>query len=72
MGKRAKIWLIVAISLVLIGFAILGGTIVMSNGKVEMYKIINHKVDSPFKDISVDVNTADVTFVSTEDQNGEY
>lgn len=71
MSKHAKIWLIIAAALILIGCSIFGGVIAMlkwdltklSNNK---YQTNHHEINEEVNSISVNTNTADIDFVPSE------
>lgn len=72
MSKSAKIWLIVAGSLVLIGCIIFGGVMTMLKWdflklSTEKYETNTHEINEEFNNISVKTSTADVRFVPSED-----
>ncbi len=73
MSKVTKIWLIFAVSLVLIGCMIFGGT--MSMIKWDFTKLSTTKVETntynvseKFNDISINTETADIIFLPSEDK----
>lgn len=72
MSKKTKVWLIVATSLVLVGGFIFGGVMTMLGwdfSKLSTNKLVTntHAITEDFQNISVTINTADVTFVPAED-----
>lgn len=71
MSKGAKIWLIVAASLILIGGIIFVGVMTMlkwdfAKLSTNPYETNEYEMDEAFKAISVDIDTADITFISSE------
>ena len=74
MKKAVKIWLIVAASLVLLGVLIFGGAMMSLNWNflnlaTYKYEINEYSIEGDFKDIAVDIETADVELLLSE--NGE-
>lgn len=72
MSKKTKIWLIVAFSLVLVGGLIFGGIMTMLNWdftKLNTSKLVSntHTVTEAFQNVSVTTDTADITFVPSQD-----
>ena len=72
MSKVAKVWLIVAASLVLLGVLLVGG--VMMSFKWDLGRFITskcqtntHEISEEFNSISVNVSTADIAFLVSED-----
>ena len=72
MSKAAKVWLIVAASLVLLGVLIVGG--VMMFLKFDFGSFITskcqtntHEISEEFNSISVNTSTADISFLVSED-----
>lgn len=73
MRKTTKIWLIVAISLVLIGGIIFTGAMTTVNWNFNKlstvkYETNTYDINDEFSDISVITNTADVVFLPSENQ----
>ena len=71
MTKKAKISLISATSLILLGVIIFGGAMMSVNfdfSKLSTVKYVTntHNIDGEFKDISIVSDTADITFVPSE------
>lgn len=71
MSKSEKVWLVIAACLILIGCVLLGGVMTMLNWDVTKlsttkYETNNHEINEPFHAISVHTDTADVTFVASE------
>ena len=71
MSKRAKIWLIIATSLILIGCILFGGAMAMHGWdltKLSMnkYETNNHEINENYKNISITAHTADIVFVPSE------
>ncbi len=71
MNRATKIWLIIALSLTLLGIIILGGA--MSMMKWDFTKLSTNKYETnifnitdDFSSISLDTNTADIRFVPSE------
>lgn len=74
MSRAAKIWLIAASSLVLIGCIILGGIMTMlkwdfTKLSTVKYETNNYEIAGGFKNISIKANTADILFVASESQD---
>lgn len=74
MSRAAKIWLIAASSLVLIGGIIFGGIMTMlkwdfTKLSTVKYETNNYKIAGGFKNISIKANTADILFVASESQD---
>jgi DUF4097 and DUF4098 domain-containing protein YvlB len=72
MKRSVVICFIVAASLVLLGCIIFGGAMTMlkwdfSKLSTVKYETVTHKVDMPYKNISVNCKTADITFISSAD-----
>ena len=72
MRKGTKIWLIIAITLILIGTAVIGGvmTVLQWDFKglsTNKYVTNEYKVDEAYSNISVVTDTADVVLVPAED-----
>ena len=72
MSKKTKIWLIAAASLVLVGGLIFGGVMTMLNWdftRLNTNQLVSntHTVTEDFQNISVAAETADITFVPSED-----
>lgn len=72
MSNKTKIWLIVAVFLILIGFIILFG--IMSILKWDFsklstfkYETNNYEINKNYENISINTNTANVVFVLSED-----
>ncbi len=71
MSKSAKIWLITAASLVLIGCIIFGAVMTVlkwdfSKLSTNKYETNTYEINEAFEGISVDTDTADIVFVPTE------
>ena len=74
MSKATKIWLIVAAALVLLGVIVLGGAFALVKG--DIFKLTTHKYETntyeiteEFDSISINTDTADIVFVSTDEEN---
>lgn len=74
MKKATKLWLIVAVSLILIGSVIFGITMSMINWdflelNTSKFETNEYIIDERFNDLSIDVDTADVSlFLSDDDK----
>ncbi|MBQ9780806.1 MAG: DUF4097 family beta strand repeat protein [Clostridia bacterium] len=71
MKRAKKIWLITAASLLMLGCVIFVAVMTMLNWdftklSTSNYETNTHKISEAFRDISVETNTADITFVPTE------
>ncbi len=71
MSKGAKIWLIIAISLVVVGCIIFGGVMAMlkwdfTKLSTNKYETNHYEMNENYKKISVVTNTADIVFVPSE------
>lgn len=71
MSKRAKIWLVIAASLVLIGCIIFGGVMAMlkwdfTKLSTNKYETNNYEINENYKNISIITNTADIVLVPFE------
>lgn len=71
MGKTAKIWLIIAASLILVGCITLGGVMTMlqwdfTKLSTSKYETNMHEISSPYRNISIVTDTADIQFVPSE------
>jgi len=72
MSKTAKIWLIAAISFLLIGCVIFGGVIMAINWdfsklSTEKYETNNYEINETYSNISIITNTADIKFEAAPD-----
>ncbi len=72
MGNTTKIWLVIATSLVMVGCLILGGVMAvlhwdLSKLSTVKYETNHHEIREEFRHIAVEADTADVTFVLSED-----
>ena len=72
MNKSAKLWLIIAACMVLIGCIIMGGVLHMLNWDFSKlstvkYETNHHEITQAFSNISVETNTADITFALSTD-----
>lgn len=70
--NKTKIWIIVAVSLILVGVIIFGGVMTMlkwdfSKLATIKYQTNEYEILDDYKNISITVKTADVVFVPTED-----
>lgn len=68
---RIKLWLIIAIVLILIGCAVFAGTMTSLNWDFSKlstvkYKTTNHRITGEYTNISIITNTADIAFVISE------
>lgn len=71
MSKRAKLWLIIASSLVLVGCILFGGVMIMlkwdfTQLSTAKYETNTYEIDEEFSDISIVTDTADMVFVPSE------
>ncbi|MBE6590166.1 MAG: DUF4097 domain-containing protein [Ruminococcaceae bacterium] len=71
MSKAAKIWLVIAAFLVLIGCILLGGAMAMVDWDLtklstNKYETNDYEINECYKSISVITDTADVVFVASE------
>lgn len=72
MSKATKIWLIIAASLVLVGCVVFGGVAAMlkwdfTKLSTSKYETNHYEINESFSAIFVDVDTADIKFVLSED-----
>lgn len=74
MSKNTKIWIIIAISLMLIGYIMF--CVMMNKLKWDftklsttVFEINEHEINDNFKDIKIITDTADITFVAIEGSN---
>ena len=72
MSKALKIWLIVATALVLVGILIFGSVMMVFNWdfsklSTSEFETNNHKIGENFNNISVNSDTASITFLPTDD-----
>jgi len=72
MGKTAKLWLIIAACLVLIGCIIFGGIMNIlgwdfSKLSTVQYETNHYEITETFSNISVETNTADIIFALSDD-----
>lgn len=72
MSKKIKIWLVVGVSLVIVGCILFGGVMTVlkwdfSKLSTNSFETKRYEISDTFKDISVSTVTADVHFVPTED-----
>lgn len=72
MKKRTKVWLIAAVSLVLVGGILFTGVMTMLKWNfrklsTDQYETNTHNITDAFTNISVDVTTADVVFAPSVD-----
>lgn len=73
MSNKTKIWLITATSLVLIGGIIFAGAMTVLKWDFRKlstvkYETNSYEINEEFNNISVNIDTADITFVSSEDE----
>ncbi len=71
MSRTAKIWLIIAASLVLIGIIVFGGVMAMlkwdfTKLSTNKYETNNYEINENYSNISIVTNTADIVFVATD------
>ena len=74
MGKRTIAWLVFAISLILVGCIIFGGTMTLlnwdfTNLSTVKFETNNYAINEPYQNIAVITDTANITFLPSE--NGE-
>ncbi len=74
MKKSTIVWLIVAASLILVGAIIFGGLIMALNFdfkklNTNKFETNTHMVSEPFDSIVIDTDTADITFLPSEDES---
>ncbi len=72
MSTAAKVWLVIAIVLVLVGSMILGGVWLALNGDFLKLSTVNYEtnryeIKEPYKNISIAVDTADMELIPSED-----
>jgi len=72
MSKAVKIWLIVAISLILIGCILFAGVMTVLKWdfkklSTNKYETNTYEIKEDFKSISIDTDTADIAFVPSKD-----
>jgi len=72
MNKATKIWLIIAAALILVGAILFGCAAIMAKGDFEKmitvtYETNTHVLQESFENISIDTETASVTFLPSED-----
>ena len=72
MSKRTKIWLIIAISLVLTGAIIFTGVMTLLNFdflklSTAKYETNNYEISEKYKNVSIVTDTADIDFIPSED-----
>lgn len=75
MSKRAKIWLIVAASLMVLGLIVYGAGVVLMDGDLSKlgtakYETNTHTLYEEFRDIRVELDTADIRLLLAEDGVG--
>lgn len=73
MKKQSKIWIMTACSLVLFGLIIFGGAMTVmgwdfSKLSTNNYETNYYDIDDSFSDISILIDTADITFLPAEDR----
>ena len=71
MSKRAKIWLVIAFSLVLVGCIIFGGVMTMfkwdfTKLSTVKYENNDYEINENYENISIITDTADIVFVPSE------
>ena len=69
-----KIWIITAISLLIVGSIIFAGAMTaldfdFTKLSTEKYETNSYEVSEDFSNISIDVTTADVVFASSDNKN---
>ena len=74
MKRSTKIWLVVAIALVLIGIIIIEGALILidfdfSKLATNRYETNEYVIDESFEGISIITDTADISFVISEQEN---
>ena len=72
MSKSEKAWLITAASLILIGIILFGGVMTVLRWdfkklSTSQYEANNYEINEGYQNISINSNTADIVFVSSED-----
>ena len=72
MSTKTKIWLIVAVSLLLIGASLFGGALGMSNYDIskmqsKKYETNKYEFEDAFESISITTNTADIEVLASDD-----
>ena len=72
MGKKTKIWLVIAAVLVLVGGVVFGGAMAALNWdfaklSTNKYETNHHEVNNAFTAITINTDTADILFVPAED-----
>jgi DUF4097 and DUF4098 domain-containing protein YvlB len=72
MKKSAKIWLIIASLLVIIGAVMFAVSLIAYNGDFSKfatakYQTNTHEISEEFKDISIDTDTANIVFLPSDD-----
>lgn len=72
MGKKATIWLVIAISLILIGCILFVGAMEkmhwnFANLSTNKFITTEHQIQDSFTGISIEADTADITFLSASD-----
>ncbi len=73
MSKGAKIWLITGACLVLVGCILFGGVMAMLKWdfkklSTSKYETSKYEINDGFSAIAVDIDTADITFVASENE----
>lgn len=73
MSNTAKIWLIAAVFLIVVGLILFIAVIFMNGNKLESlntdkYVTNTHTISESFSDISIKTNTADIVFLPSEDE----
>lgn len=72
MSKSSKIWLITAVSLIVLGIMIFTGAMIMAKWDLSKlgtskYETNTHTITDTFKNISIKTDTADIKFVLSDD-----
>ena len=73
MSGRTKIWLVIAVVLVLAGGILFGGALLtlgwnFTNFSTENYETNEYEIQEEYKDISITTDTADIVFAPSEDE----
>lgn len=73
MGRKIKVWLIIATSLVLFGCIIFGGVMSMfkwdfTKLSTVQYETNSYEISGSFDNISINADTADITFIPSNDE----
>lgn len=73
MSGKTKIWLVIAVVLVLVGGILFGGALLtlgwnITNFSTENYETNEYEIQEEYKDISITTDTADIVFAPSEDE----